>query len=173
MVSRSLGRLAARLVNEARPDQVRARATEFAERVKAEYRAGLEEMAGDGGDGASASGNEGAGADADPSTLDPGTLDADTTAVIDAMRSVDWAHVRSVTGQKSSEAAKAVKDMTAQVDWSKVQPVATSVSTALIAAVASGQLPIGGPLGGRVLRTILNEADLAARVAERYQPPAR
>ena len=91
--------------------------------------------------------------------------------MIDAMKGVDWAHVRSVTGQKSSEAARAVKEMSAQVDWSKVQPVATSVSTALIAAVASGQLPIGGPLGGRILRTILNEADLAAKVAERYQPP--
>lgn len=152
MVSRSLGRLAARLVSEARPDLVRARAAEFAQRVKDEYHAGL--------------------AEADAATVDDSAAgDDDTTAVIDAMKGVDWAHVRSVTEQKSSEAARAVKEMSAQVDWSKVQPVATSVSTALIAAVASGQLPIGGPLGGRILRTILNEADLATKVAERYQPP--
>lgn len=162
MVSRSLGRLAARLVSQARPDEVRARAAEFAERVKAEYRAGL-----DGAPPPDPSGSDEGRAHSGES----GSLDDDTTAVIDAMRGVDWAQVRAITGQKSSEAAKAVKEMTAQVDWSKVQPVATSVSTALIAAVASGQLPIGGPLGGRVLRTILNEADLAARVAERYQPP--
>lgn len=162
MVSRSLGRLAARLVSQARPDEVRARAAEFAERVKAEYRAGL-----DGAPPPDQSGSD----EGRPHSGESGSLDDDTTAVIDAMRGVDWAQVRAVTGQKSSEAAKAVKEMTAQVDWSKVQPVATSVSTALIAAVASGQLPIGGPLGGRVLRTILNEADLAARVAERYQPP--
>ena len=42
MASRSLGRLAARLVQQSRPDLVKARAAEFAERVKAEYRAGLE-----------------------------------------------------------------------------------------------------------------------------------
>ena len=163
MVSRSLGRLAARLVTEARPDLVRARAAEFARRVKDEYRAGLAD--------AQAPDDAGA-ADDSGSTGDAGsTVEDDTAAVIDAMKGVDWAHVRSVTGQKSSEAARAVKEMSAQVDWSKVQPVATSVSTALIAAVASGQLPIGGPLVGRILRTILNEADLAAQVAERSQPP--
>jgi hypothetical protein len=56
--------------------------------------------------------------------------------------------------------------MAQQVDWSKVQPVAATVSSALIAAVASGQIPLGGPLGGRVVRTIMNDHDLAGRVAQ-------
>ena len=130
---------------------MKARAAEFAERVKAEYRAGL----------------EGSG----ESSTDEATLESDTDAVVTAMREVDWAKVRAVTSEKSSDAARAVKEMSAQVDWSKVQPVAASISSALIAAVASGQLPVGGVLGGRVLRTIINEADLANRVGQAFTPP--
>ncbi|MFZ9481979.1 MAG: hypothetical protein ACO3AV_03710 [Ilumatobacteraceae bacterium] len=151
MASRSLGRLAARLVQQSRPDLVRARATEFADRIKAEYRAGLE------------------GTDATPADED--AIESEASAVVAAMREVDWEKVRAVTSEKSSEAARAMKEMSAQVDWSKVQPVAASISSALIAAVASGQLPIGGVLGGRVLRTIINEADLAARVGQAFTPP--
>ena len=56
--------------------------------------------------------------------------------------------------------------MAQQVDWQAVQPVAAQVSSALIAAVASGQIPLGGPLTGRVARTIMNDQNLAQRVAD-------
>ena len=39
---------------------------------------------------------------------------------------------------RAAEAAHAMKSMAAEVDWDKVQPVAAKVSSALIAAVASG-----------------------------------
>ena len=57
--------------------------------------------------------------------------------------------------------------MAEQVDWSKVTPVATQVSTALIAAVASGQLGVGGRLGSTVARAIVDQGGLGRQVAAR------
>jgi hypothetical protein len=55
--------------------------------------------------------------------------------------------------------------MAEQVDWAKVQPVAAHVSSALIAAVATGQIGVGGRVGSMVVRAIADQAGLAQRVA--------
>ncbi|MGB8861538.1 MAG: hypothetical protein WCC60_19945 [Ilumatobacteraceae bacterium] len=144
MTARGLGRTAARLVRAVKPAVVKTRATEFARTLKAEYEAG--KLA----------------ATEEP---DEATETRHAEAVADAMRGVDWAKVRAATSEKGAEAAQAMKTMAAEVDWDKVQPVAAKVSSALIAAVASGQLGIGGRLGGTVARTIMNDHDLAHRVS--------
>jgi hypothetical protein len=84
-----------------------------------------------------------------------------------ALRGVDWAKVRAATAERSGDAARTVKAMAEQVDWAKVQPVAAQVSTALIAAVASGQLGVGGRLGSTVARAIVDQGGLGQRVARR------
>jgi hypothetical protein len=100
--------------------------------------------------------------------------EADVGEVADAMRGIDWAAVRAVTSERTGEAAKAMRAAAEHVDWAKVQPVAAQVSSALIAAVASGRLGVGGPLGAKVARTIVNQGGLAQRVAHqlRDQPAA-
>ncbi|MEI8241422.1 MAG: hypothetical protein WCI22_18580, partial [Actinomycetota bacterium] len=65
---------------------------------------------------------------------------ADARSVADAMRSIDWRAVKQTT----KDTTAAVREMAAQVDWAKVQPVAAEVSSALIAAIASGELKLGG-----------------------------
>jgi hypothetical protein len=67
-----------------------------------------------------------------------------------------------------------MKSMAAEVDWDKVQPVAAKVSSALIAAVASGQLGIGGRFAAPVARAIMNDRNLAQRVStfHRSRPPS-
>ncbi len=59
--------------------------------------------------------------------------------------------------------------MADHVDWSKVQPVAAQVSSALIAAVASGQLGLGGRLGPTVARAIVDQGGLGQRVGAAVQ----
>jgi hypothetical protein len=142
MAGRQLGRLAAKALEAARPAVIRQRATAFTQLLKEQYEAGKHE--------------------------EPTPVDDDTAVheVTDALRSVDWAKVKAATASRTAEATATVKSMAQQVDWSKVQPVAATVSSALIAAVASGQIPLGGPLGGRVVRTIMNDHDLAGRVAQ-------
>ncbi len=81
------------------------------------------------------------------------------------MRGVDWAKVRAATSARGSDAAQSVKTMAAEVDWDKVQPVAAKVSSALIAAVASGQIGVGGRFGPTVARAIMNDRNLAGRVS--------
>jgi hypothetical protein len=129
-------------MDAARPSVVRRRATAFAQLLKDEYEAGKHD---------------------EPTEADD---DAAVHEVADALRSVDWAKVKAATATRTAEASQSVKSMAQQVDWTKVQPVAASVSSALIAAVASGQIPLGGALGGRVVRTIMNDHDLAGRVAQ-------
>ena len=58
-----------------------------------------------------------------------------------------------------------MRTMAKEVDWAKVQPVAAKVSSALMAAVASGQLGVGGRLGTTVARAIINDRNLAQRVS--------
>jgi len=144
MAGRQLGRLAAKLLGSTNPSSVRDRATEFARTLKQQYEAGLR-------------------GESEPDDAD--TTESAVDDVAEAMRGVDWASVRQATAKGTSEAAERMRAMASQVDWDKVQPVAAQVSSALIAAVASGQIPVGGPLGGRVLRTIMNDHGLAQRVA--------
>jgi hypothetical protein len=93
-------------------------------------------------------------------------LDADADEVVEALGTVDWAQVRAETSRRTGDAARAMKAMADQVDWAKVQPVAAQVSSALIAAVASGRLPVGGRLTSTVARAIVDQGGLAQRVAQ-------
>ena len=93
-------------------------------------------------------------------------LNADADDISSALRNVDWNGVRTATAERTSGPRKAMRDMADQVEWSKVQPVAAQVSSALIAAVAAGQIPMGGLLGSTVVRTIMNQGGLAQRVAD-------
>ena len=81
---------------------------------------------------------------------------------------------RAATGERTADAAAAMRSMAKEVDWAKVQPVAAKVSSALMAAVASGQLGVGGRLGGTVARAIMNDRNLAQRVNNelvKYEQP--
>lgn len=150
MASQLFGKAVARAKQLAEPALIKARATEFAQRLKAEYEAGKR-------------------GDPDPAAADPQTSapddEADAEQVASAMRRVDWAKVRAATSERSADAAAAMRSMAAEVDWAKVQPVAAKVSSALIAAVASGQIGVGGRLGSTVARAIINDRDLAHRVS--------
>jgi hypothetical protein len=98
-------------------------------------------------------------------------LAGEADEVAAALRGVDWARVRSVAADRRSDASRTVREMAEQVDWSKVQPVATQVSGALIAAVASGQIPVGGRLGGMVARAIVDQGGLGQQVSRRVGAP--
>lgn len=149
MASKLFGKAVARAKQLAEPALIKARATEFAQRLKAEYEAGKR--------------GEPETAD-EPETGAPED-EADAAQVASAMRRVDWAKVRAATSERGADAATAMRSMAAEVDWAKVQPVAAKVSSALIAAVASGQLGVGGRLGGTVARAIINDRNLAHRVS--------
>ncbi len=116
----------------------------------------------DGGSGVT----EPQGPGSDAADLDD-TLAADADEVADALRNVDWATVKSAAAERTGDAARTVKAMADQVDWSRVQPVAAQVSSALIAAVASGQLGVGGRLGSTVARAIVDQGGLGQQVAKR------
>jgi hypothetical protein len=112
-------------------------------------------------------------ADLESSAVDPdATVDnadneeADAAEVAAAIRGVDWSGVRAAAASRTTEASKAMKSMADHVDWGKVQPVAAQVSSALIAAIATGQLGVGGRLASTVARTITNQNGLGQRVAE-------
>ena len=83
-----------------------------------------------------------------------------------AVRGIDWTAVREATSQRTSAVAQRMRAMAEEVDWGKVQPVAARLSSALIAAVASGQLRVGGPLGAMVARAIADQAGFGDRVAQ-------
>ena len=141
MAGRQLGRLTAKVLHAAKPSVVKQRATEFGKLLRSEYEAGLRD---------------------EPT---PAEEAASADEVSAAMRKVDWGKVKAATTGTTAAATENVKAMAAQVDWDKVTPVAAQVSSALIAAVAAGQIPLGGPMGARVARTIMNDRDLAAQVA--------
>lgn len=185
MVAERLGRLAARLVNAAEPAVEKVKASDFAQKLLTEFERGRagEADAPDASNAHAASDAAGAppsnpadaaAADAAASPSDPAPAD-DVDSLVDALSSVDWAKVRAAASEKGSGVATSMKKMAADVDWAKVQSGAAVVSSALIAAVASGQLPIGGRLAGPVARAILNDSDLASKVSSRMagneQPP--
>ncbi|HEY4610533.1 MAG TPA: hypothetical protein VIH06_15055, partial [Ilumatobacteraceae bacterium] len=82
--------------------------------------------------------------------VDDAALEHDAAEVAEAMRRVDWAQVRVVTAERSTDVARTMRSLADNVDWNKVQPVAAQVSSALIAAVAAGRIPVGGSLGPMV-----------------------
>ena len=92
-------------------------------------------------------------------------LDDDAAQVADALRRVDWAQVKAATNERTNDVARTMRSMADHVEWSKVQPVAAQVSSALIAAVAAGRIPLGGPLGSIVARAIADQNNLGKRVA--------
>jgi hypothetical protein len=108
---------------------------------------------------------------ADPDAADSATesgADDGADEVAHALRGVDWQGVKAATAERTSEAAKAMRTMAEQVDWAKVQPVAAQVSSALIAAVAAGRLPVGGPLGPTIARAITDRGALSQRIGQRF-----
>ncbi|MFT3854050.1 MAG: hypothetical protein QM733_15100 [Ilumatobacteraceae bacterium] len=104
-----------------------------------------------------------AGAPAAPDEPDGDAADE----VVTSMRRVDWTVVRAATRDRTSEAAKASRALAAQVDWDRVQPAARRVSMALIGAVASGQLGVGGAFGPLVARAIVDQGGLGGQVEDR------
>lgn len=90
--------------------------------------------------------------------------DADAEEVAAALHRVDWQQVRSFTAERTGAASDAMRAMAREVDWAKVQPVAAQVSSALIAAVASGRLPIAGRMGPLVAKALRDNGALAQRV---------
>jgi hypothetical protein len=92
-------------------------------------------------------------------------LDADAKEVAEAMRRVDWAQVRAATTDRATDVSQTMRALSDQVDWTKVQPVAAQVSSALIAAVAAGRIPVGGRLGPMVAKAITDQHKMAKRVA--------
>ena len=141
MTAHGLGRAVARLAHAVKP--ATSRASSFAQNLKAEFEAGQASVA----------------------AAPPADEEVQADEVAQAMRKVDWAKVRASTSAKGSEAAQSVKTMAAEVDWDKVQPVAAKVSSALIAAVASGHIGVGGRFGPTVARAIMNDRNLAAKVS--------
>jgi hypothetical protein len=97
------------------------------------------------------------------------SLDRDAEEVAHALRGVDWAQVRTATSERSTEVARTMRSLADHVDWAKVQPVAAQVSSALIAAVAAGRIPVVGPLGSMVARAITDQNNLGNRVAANLQ----
>ncbi len=94
--------------------------------------------------------------------------DPDAEAVAEALRRVDWAEVRTATAGKANDVTKAMRAMSNHVDWDKVQPMAAQVSSALIAAVAAGRIPVGGRLGPIVAKAITDQ-NMATRVAQNIE----
>ncbi len=93
--------------------------------------------------------------------------DADVQAAADALRTVDWQQVKAATANTASGATDAMRTMASHVDWAKVQPVAAQVSSALIAAVAAGKIPVGGRLGPVVAKALDDSGVLSQQIGQR------
>jgi hypothetical protein len=108
-------------------------------------------------------------------TVDQGDdveLDSDADEVAEALRGVDWTQVRAATAERTNDVARTMRSLADHVDWAKVQPVAAQVSSALIAAVAAGRIPVGGRLGPMVVRAITDQNNLGRRVAANLEHTA-
>ncbi len=96
-------------------------------------------------------------------------LDSEAQEVAEALRGVDWAEVRSSAASRTNDVTRTMRAMADHVDWTKVQPIAAQVSSALIAAVATGRIPVGGHLGPIVAKAITDQNNLGKRVAQNLQ----
>jgi len=175
------GRAAARIAGALRPSELKRKATEVGATMKAEFEAGAR---GDDGpvtplwaspiDRVEAFVAKLRRARSAPTTddevLDDEVLDREAEEVAEAVRTVDWSAVRTATSAKSADAARVMRSMADQVDWAKVQPVAGSLTSALIAAVAAGQIPVGGQLGSTVARAIVDQGGLGQKVGGKLAP---
>lgn len=92
------------------------------------------------------------------------SLAADADELSGLLGRVDWAAVRESASTRSADATRAVRSMAAEVDWERVQPMARQASSLLIAAVASGQVPVAGRTGALVARAMLDQGGLGERV---------
>jgi hypothetical protein len=101
--------------------------------------------------------------------VDQSGLDTDAQEVAEALRGVDWAEVRAAAASRTNDVTKTMRSMADHVDWAKVQPVAAQMSSALIAAVAAGRIPVGGRLGPLVARAIADQNNLGKRVAQNLE----
>ncbi len=110
-------------------------------------------------------------APSDDTSLDT-SLDTDADEVAAALRSVDWSQVRAATAERTNDVARTMRSLADHVDWAKVQPMAAQVSSALIAAVAAGRIPVGGRLGPIVVRAITDQNNLGRRVAANLEHTA-
>lgn len=155
MVTGVFGKAAARLAEAVRPFSSKARAVDFARLLRDEYHAGQAEAANRRAAAAHDAAHDAVAGDADA---------ADERTIVGAVRDIDWAAVRQATSARTGDIAQRMKAMAGEVDWRSVQPAAAHVSSALIAAVASGHLPLGGKLGSTVARAIMNDGGLAQRV---------
>jgi hypothetical protein len=93
------------------------------------------------------------------------TVAAEAEEVAAAMRRVDWTQVRAATSERATDVGHTMRSLADQVDWAKVTPVAAQVSSALIAAVAAGRIPVGGRLGPMVAKAITDQNNLGKRIA--------
>ncbi len=105
----------------------------------------------------------------EPAQVDDGDLESDAEEVAEALRGVDWTEVHSAAANRTSDVTRTMRAMADHVEWAKVQPVAAQVSSALIAAVAAGRIPVGGQLGPLVARAIRDQNQLGKRVAQNLQ----
>jgi hypothetical protein len=112
---------------------------------------------------------------AEPVTAEPVAGVAPEAAAAEAVEAAEAAEVTRLLGEvaRSADAVQAVKAMSAQVDWAKVQPVAAQASSALIAAVAAGKLPVGGRTGALVARAMLDQGGLGQRVGRQMAGQVR
>ena len=102
--------------------------------------------------------------DTGPVDSEPATLAAEADELSGLLGKVDWVAVRESASSRSADATRAVRSMAAQVDWERVQPMARQASSLLIAAVASGQMPVAGRTGALVARAMLDQGGLGERV---------
>jgi hypothetical protein len=102
-------------------------------------------------------------ANGDEPSPDPAS---EATTVSTALSQVDWSKVSSAASERTGDVAQKMRAMADQVDWAKLQPVAAKASSAMIAAVASGQLGVGGRVGAVVAKAIVNQGGLGQQVAQ-------
>jgi hypothetical protein len=105
----------------------------------------------------------------DHAALDEAGVDTEAQEVAEALRGVDWAEVRNSAASRTNDVTRTMRAMADHVDWTKVQPIAAQVSSALIAAVATGRIPVGGHLGPIVAKAITDQNNLGKRVAQNLQ----
>ncbi len=90
----------------------------------------------------------------------------EASTVSTALSQVDWSKVTSAASERTGDVAQRMRAMADQVDWARLQPMAAKASSAMIAAVASGQLGVGGRIGAVVAKAIVDQGGLGQQVAQ-------